>query len=150
MLNNFSAFVDQGKFLPRSNFLTVKKQIEQSEVFKIIQKIPKGGLLHAHDVGTVSQEYVFWNVTYRPNLYACDTEGKLKLKFFKTPDNDCDWKLLSELRETDSKENEINKKILSHMSMMTDDPTQAYPDGDKAWVKFQSLFEFLGSFMRFK
>ena len=146
----FPAFEDQGKFLPRSNFLTVKKQIENSKVFKIIQKIPKGGLLHAHDVGTVSQEYVLWNVTYRPNLYACDAEGKLILKFFEAPDNYCDWKLLSELRKTNSTENKINKKILDHMSMTTDDPSRAYPDGDKAWIKFQSLFGFLASFMRFK
>ncbi|XP_033208738.1 adenosine deaminase 2-like [Belonocnema kinseyi] len=144
------AFYNQREFLPRANFLTVQKKIEQSDVFKIIQKMPKGALLHAHDVATVSQEYVLWNVTYRPDLYVCDIEGKLKLQFFETPDKYCNWNLLSKLRVNASIENEINKRILNQMSMITDDPARAYSDGDKAWEKFQSLFEFLASFMRYK
>ncbi|XP_043465574.1 adenosine deaminase 2-like [Leptopilina heterotoma] len=143
-------FADEGKFLPKSNFLRVKDEIEKSKVFKMLQKMPKGCLLHAHDVGTVSQEYVLRNVTYRPNLYACQSDGKLKLRFFEIPDSKCDWKLLSELRATPEREKEINQRIRQHMSMMTENPEEAYPDGDKAWIKFQSLFEFLGSFMRYR
>lgn len=95
----FPGFQDEGKFLPRANFLTVKEKIENSKVFKIIKKLPKGGLLHAHDVGTVSQEYIMEKVTYQPNLYVCDVDGKLHLKFFDTPDEFCDWKLLSDVRK---------------------------------------------------
>lgn len=146
----FPAFDNQREFLPRANFLTVKKKIEQSEVFKIIQKMPKGGLLHVHDVGAVSQEYLLWNVTYRDNLYVCDIKGQLKLQFFETPDKYCNWNLLSKLRETPTSESEINKRILNQMSMITDDPTHIYSDGDKAWEKFESLFEFLSSFISYK
>ncbi|XP_043465578.1 adenosine deaminase 2-like isoform X2 [Leptopilina heterotoma] len=143
-------FANEGKFLPKYNFLRVKDEIEKSKVFKMIKKMPKGCLLHAHDVGTVSQEYVLRNVTYRPNLYACESDGKLKLRFFEIPDTNCNWKLLSQLRATPESEKEINQRIRQHMSMMTENPEEAYPDGDKAWIKFQSLFEFLGSFMRYR
>ncbi|XP_043465516.1 adenosine deaminase 2-like [Leptopilina heterotoma] len=143
-------FEDEGKFLPRSNFLTVKEKIEKSKVFKIIQKLPKGGLLHAHDVGTVSQEYILEKVTYLPNLYVCDSKGKLQLQFFDTPDEFCDWKLLSDVRKDPKSEEQINNRILHQMSMMTDNPAKSYPNGYKAWMKFQNLFYFLGSFMRYK
>ncbi|XP_051167914.1 adenosine deaminase 2-like isoform X2 [Leptopilina boulardi] len=143
-------FEDEGKFLPRSNFMKVKEKIEKSQVFKIIQKLPKGGLLHAHDVGTVSQKYVLENVTYLPNLYICDISGKLQLQFFNIPDNSCEWKLLSDVRNDAESEKKINNQILHHMSMLTDNPNEIYPDGYKAWTKFQNLFYFLGSFMRYK
>ena len=112
--------------------------------------MPKGALLHAHDLGTVSQEYVLKNLTYRSNLYGCESDGLLKLMFFKTPGKDCNWKLLSELRDTPQKENQINKQILQQMSMVTDNPAKDYPDGDKAWAKFQSLFSFLFPFITYK
>ncbi|XP_051167234.1 adenosine deaminase 2-like isoform X2 [Leptopilina boulardi] len=143
-------FADEGKFLPRANFLKVKDDIERSKVFKIINKMPKGCLLHAHDVGTVSQRFVLYNVTYRPSLYVCDLNGKLQLRFFDNPDSECNWKLLSELRETPESEKEINQRIQQHISMLTENPEDDYPDGDKAWIKFQSIFEFLGSFMRYR
>ncbi|XP_051167202.1 adenosine deaminase 2-like [Leptopilina boulardi] len=141
-------FADQGKFLPRSNFLTVNNKIEKSKVFQIIKKMPKGAVLHAHDLGLLSPNYVLTNVTYRDNLYACENNGTLKLMFFKNPNKNCDWKLLSELRKNSTKAIEINKKIQRQMSMITKHPN--YPDGDKAWIKFQSIFGFLFPFIAYK
>lgn len=145
----FTGFEDENKFLPRSNFLNVREKIEKSKVFKIIQKLPKGGLLHAHDVGTVSQEYILEKVTYRPDLYVCELNNQLQLRFFKTPDEFCNWKLLSDIRSNPESEKKINDRISHHISMMTKNPGDAYPDGYKAWTKFQNLFYFLGSFMRY-
>ncbi|XP_043465579.1 adenosine deaminase 2-like [Leptopilina heterotoma] len=141
-------FADQGKFLPRSNFLRVKNEIEKSKVFQIIKKMPKGAILHAHDLGLLSLNYVLTNVTYRDNLYACEKNGQLKLMFFKQPNKDCKWKLLSKLRQNSTKASEINKRIQRQMSMVTKHPK--YPDGDKAWIKFQSIFEFLFPFLTYK
>ncbi|XP_033208164.1 adenosine deaminase 2-like [Belonocnema kinseyi] len=143
-------FSDPNKFFPRANFLTVKNKIEKSKVFQIIKKMPKGALLHAHDLGTVSHEFVLRNLTYRSDLYVCQSEGGLKLMFFKTPGKNCHWELLSELRNTPAKEIQINKRILEEMTMMTDNPAKAYPDGDAAWAKFQSLFSFLFPFITYK
>lgn len=128
--------------------MTVRNKIEESKVFKIIKKMPKGAILHAHDLGVLLPKYVLENITYRPNLYACEKNDQLKLKFFKTPTVDCKWELLSKLRET--KEIEINRRIQRQMSMITKYPDRAYPDGDKAWVKFQSIFGFLFPFITYK
>ena len=90
------------------------------------------------------------NLTYRPNLYACNSKGSLKLMFFKEPDNDCNWELLSVLRKNSTKENEINTLMKQQMSMDNANPAEAYPDSYKAWIKFQSLFQFLFPFISYK
>ena len=128
----------------------MKREIEKSKVFKIIKQIPKGALLHVHDIGAVSQEYILKNLTYRPNLYVCNLKGPLKLKFFEEPNNDCDWELLSVLRTNTTKENEINLQIQQHISMDNGNLIEANPEGYAIWIKFQSFFQFLYQFISYR
>ncbi|TGZ52872.1 Uncharacterized protein DBV15_12033, partial [Temnothorax longispinosus] len=119
--------VSSPTFLPSHNFMEVIPEIEKSEVFKILH-MPKGAVLHAHGSAIASLHYRFNNLAYRENLYVCDKNSILRLKFFDVPSNDCNWELLS-------------KKIKRSMTMVTENPNSVYNTVDKAWEKFDSVFK---------
>jgi hypothetical protein len=52
-------------FPPAKSFFQAKKEIEESGVFKDIQTLPKGGVLHIHDFSITSGDWIIKNVTYR-------------------------------------------------------------------------------------
>ena len=56
---------DSADFPPSKDFYLVKKQIEESMVFNRIRVLPKGGVMHVHDFGMTSSEYIVKNITYR-------------------------------------------------------------------------------------
>lgn len=60
------------------HFFQGKQYLRQSEVFRIIQKMPKGAFLHGHNKGMVSSKWVIGNLTNLFNLYTCrDVSGLL-------------------------------------------------------------------------
>ena len=56
---------DSADFPPSKDFYLVKAQIEESMVFNKIKLLPKGGVMHVHDFGMTSSEYIVKNITYR-------------------------------------------------------------------------------------
>ena len=84
-------------------FVSVKQDIESSRVFQTIRRLPKGGILHIHDFGMTSVEWVIQNVTYRDNLYMCIDSATDSLKFgwFSNPpqlDAECLWMNVKDTR----------------------------------------------------
>ncbi|XP_034951979.1 adenosine deaminase 2-like [Chelonus insularis] len=146
----YEAFTNSRNFLPSRNFMQVRDKIEQSIVYKIIQAMPKGAVLHSHGTSAVSSEWIFNNVTYREHLYACDKNGFLALKFFEKPSNDCNWQLLSELRSHEDQADAINTKIRNQLSMMTTNPDETYPTNNDAWNKFEQFFKFIGPLLTYR
>ncbi|KAK2584714.1 hypothetical protein KPH14_007047 [Odynerus spinipes] len=145
------AFQNASLFLPARNFLEAKEDIEQSEVFKIIRKMPKGAVLHSHDTAMVSADWIFWNVTFRPNLYICeDSAGLLKLQFFDRPNEDCAWELLSEVRKNKRVADAIDARIYQRMTMLTKNPSVDYENVDKAWSKFVDIFVFISPLLTYR
>ncbi|KAL2725889.1 adenosine deaminase 2-like [Vespula maculifrons] len=146
-----NAFKNSSLFLPGRNFLEARTDIKNSEVYKIIRTMPKGAVLHAHDTALVSADWIFWNVTFRPNLYVCESsKGLLQLRFFEKPDDNCSWKLLSDLRKNKSIVDTINSKIYKQMTMLTKNPEVDYKDVDKAWSKFVQIFAFITPMLTYK
>ncbi|XP_066599285.1 adenosine deaminase 2-like [Prorops nasuta] len=144
------AFLNPAEFPPAKSFLTSKQDIESSDVFRIIKKMPKGAVLHSHDTAIVSTDYVYYNITFRDNLYVCDENEKLRVKFFKRPTDDCAWKLLSEVRNDANLAREINQRIQWQMSMVVDDPEKEYPDVNTAWTKFRDIFMFITPMLTYR
>ncbi|XP_015127297.1 adenosine deaminase 2 [Diachasma alloeum] len=144
-----AAFSNPKKFLPAKNFLKDLGEIEQSEVFKIIKKLPKGAVLHAHDTAFVHWEFVY-NITFRENLYICDRDEELSLQFFQTPLNTCDWKLLSDLRKDPAVADSLNERIRRKMTMLVENPDEKYPDIDAAWAKFMDIFMFITPMLTYR
>ena len=95
-------------------FVSVKQDIESSRVFQTIRRLPKGGILHVHDFGMTSVEWVIQNVTYRDNLYMCidNSTDSLKFGLFSAPpelDAKCLWMNVKDTRTLLG-----NHKILLH------------------------------------
>lgn len=128
--------------------MEVISKIEESEVFKILRDMPKGGVLHAHDTAVASLDYRLDNLTYRENLYVCDKNDTLELKFFNTTDDTCNWELLSEVRRDPTRD--INERIRKSLTMITENPKSVYTTVNKAWEKFDSIFAFMRNLVSYR
>lgn len=132
--------------------MKVKSDIDNSKVFEIIKKMPKGALLHVHVGAFVSADWVY-NATYRENLYACNVTGNIAVRFFEKPPTDnCDWKLLSEHRNDSDKNfvNQLNKKIKESISIAVDDPDSWYSTPHFIWPNFTKTFRFVGPLLDYR
>ncbi|XP_042215816.1 adenosine deaminase 2-like isoform X1 [Homarus americanus] len=128
-------------FPPSKNFMSVRHEIEASDVFKMIQQMPKGAALHLHDTAMASSSWVVEEISYWPNLYMCYTkDDQLLTMFFETPDTTCDWQLMSEVRESYPSADEFDQELLSRLSILTDNPDEKYPDLNSVWSAFQGVF----------
>lgn len=124
-------------------------EIEKSEVFKILRDLPKGAVLHTHDSAMVSFDYKLNNLTYRDNLYVCDENGTFMLQFFNTPDDQCNWQLLRDLRQDPDRAKIINEKIVQKMTMFVKNPNSVYDTVNEAWRKFDSIFAFMKTWLSY-
>lgn len=59
------------KYAPAMHFFQGRQYVRQSEVFRIIQKMPKGAFLHGHNTGMVTSRWIITNLTTTNNLYTC-------------------------------------------------------------------------------
>lgn len=113
----------------------------KSKVFKFIRKMPKGALLHSHDVGMVYWEYMLYNITYMDDIYACDVNApsikdtRLNFHFFKNnqTNKDCKWQSLVDLRENGEYDKYIRHEIVMQYEY---EPTT---DPDEQWHRFASI-----------
>lgn len=130
------AFEDPNAFLGSNHIYDIIHHIERSDIFKIIEMLPKGCSLHSHDMALVSGDYLF-SLTFSENLYACITDDKIKLKFMKdaTQDTLCPWRRIEELRKT---MNNFDSLLKSQLTLIH--PENKYLDSNTMWKKFLDCF----------
>ena len=128
------------RFFPTAqNFFKVKSHIEQTELFHLLKKMPKGGLLHAHDLALGSADYIVEDVIAREHAYVFWAEKdeiyiKGQLQFFK--------------------ENEVPKGFESPQKLASQNPNfrkELYdlltfdawtaPDSVLIWKEFEKMFQ---------
>lgn len=63
-----SGFLNPYMFNPARHIFEVLNHIKQSNLFQIIQMMPKGGVLHIHEMAMCSTDYLV-SLTYWPNLW---------------------------------------------------------------------------------
>lgn len=131
-------FSDPGSFAPAQHFFHAREDIEKSEVFKLIRKLPKGASLHAHDTALVSGDYVF-NLTYHEHLYGCLVNSRLRLRFFNgtNVDDTCNWDTLRNWRE---RVDTFDEFLKTQLSIIVDDPKNTYTDLNAVWEAFINTF----------
>lgn len=141
-------YVTPSTFLPARHFFHTKNEIEKSEVFKFIQKIPKGASLHSHATALVSGEFVY-NLTFSENLYGCIDNKRLKLHFFKNASDDlsCEWKSLTVLRNEDRN---FDKFLQSQLTVIVDKPDEVYEDINAVWNAFKDTFKTVTPMLTYK
>lgn len=146
------AFLHPETFPPARHFFQAKHDIEKSAVFSFISKMPKGGALHVHDVALSSLDYLLYNVTYRDNLYGCVTQSGIKLKFSSTKpkeDTSC-WILVKTMRSSAKSAKMFDGWLAQKLTLVTDNPSQMYPDINSVWKVFSGLFETITPMITYK
>ncbi|KAM9328538.1 adenosine deaminase 2-A [Pholidichthys leucotaenia] len=133
------------EFPPALHFFKAKPLIERSSVFKLLQKMPKGGALHIHSSSLVSIEWLVKNVTYRPHCYICFTwENSVRFLFADRqpfPRWDCFyWQLLETLRAKIGDILGFDNSLMQHLTLFSENPEGEYPSQDVVWEKFEKAF----------
>lgn len=70
---------DAGSYAPAMHFFHAKPLIDKDPIFDIIQRIPKGAVLHLHNSAGVSSEWVIKNLTYRSDMKLCTNKDGAKM-----------------------------------------------------------------------
>jgi len=135
------------------NFLTAKKQIDQSEVFKIIRKMPKGAVHHIHDLAIASYEWLIGKWTYKDTCYTCfDYEVNARVfKFSATPPiatATCNWVSVNKAREESGDAKAFDKSLLKNITFSVDDIPNLKTQLD-IWKKFQNVFTSVAGLINF-
>lgn len=147
-------------FNPSRHIFEVLDVIKQSKLFQIIQKMPKGGILHAHDTGLCSANYVV-SLTYLPHLWQLTSNDGNKIEEFlfsrqqpnkpNTPNaNDSTWRLVQEVR-TEMGATKYDELIRSLFTLYdkTINPRIQFTDINDVWKRFQGLFIKVGPILTY-
>jgi adenosine deaminase CECR1 len=71
--------IDSRNYAPSMHFFHAKPLIDEDPLFDVIQKVPKGAILHVHNSAGVSSEWVIKNLTYSDDMKLCSTRDGIKV-----------------------------------------------------------------------
>ncbi|KAH8378941.1 hypothetical protein KR009_002206 [Drosophila setifemur] len=131
-------------FKPAQHIFDVLDAVRNTKLFQLLKKMPKGAVLHAHDTALCSTEAII-KLTKYEDLWACQEIGDLgisKLKFAKDKPEalqNCDWSLLSEVREKYGTD-KVDAYLAERLTLY---PTKKFEDNNAAWSTFMVIFELL-------
>lgn len=131
-------------FCPTRNFLYVKSCLERSPLFLLLQKMPKGGLLHIHTTATGDAEWLIRHAAAYNNcyIYTGDSELKGTMGFFskdKVPEG---FQSMKKLAAEDARFIQI---VVDMVVMTAQDVASANP-----WNKLNACFKRLSGLLRYE
>ncbi|TDG53073.1 hypothetical protein AWZ03_000616 [Drosophila navojoa] len=139
-------------FKPSQHIFNVLAAINKTDLFQILQRMPKGAVLHAHDTALCSTKAII-ELTYYDHLWICQQAGDLSaaaLRFAKAKpdaltDPNCDWSLLSEVRKQYGAD-----KVYEYLAeRLTLYPTTDFQDINAAWSRFMQIFQLLDGLLMY-
>ncbi|KAM8708985.1 hypothetical protein ACLKA7_015883 [Drosophila subpalustris] len=139
-------------FKPSQHIFNVLDAINKTELFQIVKRMPKGAVLHAHDTALCSTEAII-ELTYRDNLWICQQPGDLSasaMRFAKEKpaaltEPNCDWSLLSEVRQKYGAA-QVDKYLSERLTLY---PTTDFLDINDAWTRFMEIFTLLDGLLMY-
>lgn len=133
------AFNNPNNFNLSRHYFHHRDQIEESEVYQIIQRMPKGAALHVHGTFVLGADELL-NLTYEDHLYACYSPDKslVQLLFSYTMPRPYgqECQLLSDLRDASDNVDEFDFNLKKYFSIGQYTDT----DIDTVWQKFNDAY----------
>ncbi|XP_017863453.1 PREDICTED: adenosine deaminase CECR1 [Drosophila arizonae] len=139
-------------FKPSQHIFNVLAAIDKTDLFQILKRMPKGGVLHAHDTALCSTKSII-ELTYYDHLWICQQAGDLSaaaLRFAKAKpdaltDPNCDWSLLSEVRKQYGAD-KVDEYLAERLTLY---PTTDFQDINAAWTRFTQIFQLLDGLLMY-
>lgn len=142
-------------FNPSRHIFEVLDDIQHSDLFKILRKMPKGGILHAHDTALCSANYLV-NLTYLPDLWQCTKNGSVAQFLFSKNEPkpatgiECQWILVSRERQRLGAQNyDSYVRTLFTLYDRRVNPKIQFSDVNAVWNRFMQLFMHVGPLVTF-
>ncbi|XP_036341199.1 adenosine deaminase 2-like [Rhagoletis pomonella] len=130
---------------PALHFFKAKPLIEQSNVFKFLQAMPKGAILHVHRTPAVSVDWLIGNLTYTPGLLKCFTaRGSVVLSFREdAKKHGCRsvYYNVQQERERTLSRSRYDSFLGTKLSLYSRLPELEYNDQNKVWRRFEDIFD---------
>ncbi len=128
------------RFPPSQPFYAVKKEIEQTELYRFVSGMPKGGILHLHTSSTAPIGWLINHGIREPNCYVCwpDDKGdavKGQIGFFRVDKVPAGYRSVSELIAGDAA---FPDKLESLLTINADDAVRTNLE---IWTKFNNIFQ---------
>ncbi|KAG6438603.1 hypothetical protein O3G_MSEX000084 [Manduca sexta] len=146
------AFRQPQLFNLSKHFFEYKDEVKSTKLFKLIQKMPKGAVLHAHDTGLLSPDYIV-QLTYLDNLYVSFDKGDVNFIFAKESpitSNGKRWQLMKNARQSSGDIEKFDTELRKHFTIVIDNPSEVYTDVNSVWKFFQQYFITTGPLMTYK
>ncbi|XP_034113495.1 adenosine deaminase 2 [Drosophila albomicans] len=130
------------KYPPAMHFFQGKQYVRQSEVFRIIQKMPKGAFLHGHNTAMVSSRWIITNLTTTNNLYTCRDINGLLIFTYDPANSNCHSEEQNVCTERINAEDrhQYERQLERHINMHSTKPESLLPHTQKIWQRFENIF----------
>lgn len=146
-----TGFMKPYLFNPSRHIFEVLDVIKQSKLFQIIQKMPKGGILHAHDTALCSANYIV-TLTYWPDLWQRTSNISDEIEEFvfsrEQPNNqnlddvsDSVWRRVSDVRAEKGASN-YDQHVRKMFTLFDKNvnPRIQFADVNDVWTHFMGIF----------
>ena len=143
-----AVYKDQHFFPPARNFFQSKQHIEQTELFRLISNMPKGGILHLHDAAAGNARWVIDKVTTDPNAYIywgapSNTYTKGQIQYFNKQ------QVQSGFIQATSLDKKVKNFPDSLLTLLTFDES-IDNDSVDIWKEFELIFQRIYGFVRYQ
>lgn len=134
------------KFPPANYFYKYRNMIDTSTIYKTLQRMPKGGLLHIHSTAMGDPEWLVKTASYMDNCYFYNSNDAKEvygtMYFYPMGKAPANWVLVKELRDKDA---DFDSKLLKLLTFSASDEGSAFiwNDFEKIFTRMSGLIEYL-------
>lgn len=144
-------------FTPSRHIFESLTTIKQSKLFRIIRRMPKGGILHAHDTAFCSTDFIV-SLTYWPHLWQlspAESNSSIQFTFSRSQPKSADdkhvWLRVSDLRHKMGA-SQYDKYVRTYFTLYdasVKKPKVQFDDINDVWTEFKAIFANVGNLLKY-